>query len=63
MIGLQWISPDLEAFVQCVVYDVWDGPCAVEVLLWLWLVVFVEFGFYSLVVCYVNDSVYVCEFS
>ena len=56
-------SLDLEAFVQCVVYDFWDGPCAVEALLWLWLVVFVEFGFCNFVVCDVNDSVSVCEFS
>jgi len=53
---------DVEAVIECVAYDVWDGPCAVQVLMWLGFVVFMEFCFCNLIMCDVNGSVSVCEF-
>ena len=55
-------SLDIEAVVECVVYGVWDGPWAVEIMLRLELVVVVESGFCNLIVCNVYSGVYVCEF-
>ena len=55
-------SLDVEAIVECVVYDVWDGPRVVQVLMRLGFVVFVGFCFCNLVVCDVNGSVSACEF-
>ncbi len=33
---------DVEALVQCVVEGIKDGPCAIDILLWLGFVWFVE---------------------
>jgi hypothetical protein len=54
-------SLDIEAFVEFVVEDVWDGPSAIEFLVWDKFIVLVEFGFCGLVVRDVYSSVAVCE--
>jgi len=53
---------DIEASVECVVHDVWDGLRAIEFLVWDKFVVLVEFGFCNLVMRDVYSSVYVCAF-
>ena len=54
-------SLDIEASVECVVEDViWDGPRAIEFMLWDESVVLVEFGFCNLVIRNVYSSVSVC---
>jgi hypothetical protein len=55
-------SLDIEASVECFVEDDWDGPRAIEFLVWDKLEVLVEFGFCNLVVRNVYSSVYVSEF-
>ena len=55
-------SIDVDAVIECVVYAVWDGPCAVHALLRLGFMVFVEFGLCFMAVCDVNGFVFVCEF-
>ena len=53
---------DIEAFVECVVEDLWNGPRAIEFLEGDEFVVLMEHGFFNFVMRDVYSSVYVCEF-
>jgi hypothetical protein len=50
-------SLDAKALVQCVVEGIRDGPCAVDILLWLGFVWFVDFCFRGWVMRDVNGCV------
>ena len=41
----------------------WDGECAIVILLRLEFVVLVEFSFCNLIVCNVDGGVFVCDIS
>jgi len=55
-------SLDIKAADKYVVNDELNGPCAIDVLLWLECVVFAESGFCTIIVGNVGSSVSMCEF-
>ncbi len=51
----------VEAFVKCVVEGITNGPCAIDIFLWLGFVWLVEFCFQGWVMRDVDGCVYMGE--